>query len=169
MKNTLLACAILACGLASPAMCQTLGEEGSFQFRTPAERSVALSVAQTIEAKQGGQYEAGFGGFGAGGAGSGAGGSAANTNNLFQFIDQSSITNNCTSSGAVGSTMSCGGGGTNSVSGTNLTSSGNSNKSDTTLTGNTVTNANNTANNTLNRGDGNNNTSTTTTTNTGGR
>jgi hypothetical protein len=159
-----------AAALAMPALAsaQTLGEEGSFQFRNPAERSVALSIAQTIEAKQGGQFEAGFGGFGGTGAGSGAGGSAANTNNLFQFIDQSQITNNCTSSGGVGSPMSCGGGGSNTVSGTNLTSSGNSNKSDTTLTGNTVTNANNTANNTLNRGDGNNNTSTTTT-NTGGR
>jgi len=168
MKFILLVGALAALALPSAVSAQTLGEEGSFQFRSPAERSVALSIAQTIEAKQGGQFEAGFGGFGGTGAGSGAGGSAANTNNLFQFIDQSQITNNCTSSGAVGSTMSCGGGGTNSVSGTNLTSSGNSNKSDTTLTGNTVTNANNTANNTLNRGDGNNNATTTTTTN-GGR
>lgn len=156
-----LACAF-ACAVPGVCSAQTLGEEGAWQFRSPAERSVAASVAALIEAREEAERQRANGGFssgGSGGGGGGASGTAATTNNYFQYVDQSQTTNNCSSSGGVGSPISCGGGST-SLSGVSQVSSGNTNSARNELTGNTVTFSGNTTNNTANNGNGNSNTTT---------
>jgi len=149
MKLSLMLVCAIACAVPGVCSAQTLGEEGAWQFRTPAERSVAAGVAALIEARKAEERrrESGGGGFASDGTagGGGASGSAATTNNYFQYVDQSQTTNNCSSSGAVGSPISCGGGST-SLSGVSQVSSGNTNSSRTEVTGNTITSSGNTTN-----------------------
>jgi hypothetical protein len=145
--------ALMAVALAVPssAFAQNIGEEGGWQFRTPDDRAVAASIAQLIELQKSGAFRA-QGYNGANGSG-GVPATAANTNNVFQFIDQSTTTNNCSSTGAVGAPITCGGGGGNTVSGTSQTTSGSTQTSSNDISGNTFTSSNNRTSNNTNVGD----------------
>lgn len=152
MKLGLLA-GVVALAITSAAQAQNIGEEGGWQFQSPNDRAVSASIAQLIELKDAGAFDAqGFPTAG-GGGGSMSGSSAANTNNVFQFIDQSVTTNNCSSSGAVGSPISCGGHGGSSISGTSQYSAGNTNSATSEVKDNTFTSTGNTTNNNANVGD----------------
>jgi hypothetical protein len=135
-----------ALALPTAAYAQNIGEEGGYQFKTPEERIVDLQIEQTRQIQENGGFSM-LGGFGGGGSPLG---SAANTNNVFQFIDQSVTTNNCSSSGAVGAPITCGGHGGNTVSGTNQTSTGNTQNASNDIKDNTL---NNNSSNTTNVGE----------------
>ena len=152
MKIFLIASALLVSLLtfAAPASAQNLGEDRAWQFKSDSRTVTQLNVLNMIQLRENGGYGA-MGGSGSPGSGFGGllGSNAANTNNVFQFIDQSRTTINCSASGGVGSPMTCSGN-TNNASGVSQTSSGNTNTAHNDISGNTITstgNTNNTSNN----------------------
>lgn len=162
MKLTVaFASAAAVCLLASAAAAQdrTIGEDSAWRFGTANERAVRQNGLNQFELNKAGYFDQiQAGNLGAlAGAGGLLGGSAANTNNVFNFIDQSVTTNNCSAS-AVGASLSCGRG-DNNVSGVNQTSTGNTQDSNTNISGNTVTNRDNQTQTNLVTGNGGQNVS----------
>lgn len=157
MKLTVaLASAAAVCLMASAAVAQdrTIGEDSAWRFGSANDRAVRQNGLNQFELNKAGYFDQiQAGNLGAlAGAGGLLGGSAANTNNVFNFIDQSVTTNNCSAS-AVGASLSCGRG-DNNVSGVNQTSTGNTQDANTTISGNTVTNRDNQSQTNVNTGSG---------------
>lgn len=154
------ALALLA-GTAAAAQDRNIGEDSAWRFQTPGDRTARQNGLTLYELNRNGYFDQiRQGNLGAlAGAGGLLGATSGNVNNQFTFIDQSTTTNNCSSSGSgVGSTLTCGRG-DNTVSGTSQTSSGNTNTSRTDVTGNTVTNRDNQTQTNVNTGGGTQNNS----------
>ena len=122
---------------------RSIGEDSAWRFQSASDRAVRQNGLNQYELNRSGYFDQiRAGNLGAlAGAGSLLGGSSANTSNVFQFIDQSVTTNNCSAS-AVGASLTCGRG-DNNVSGVNQTFTGNTQTSSTDISGNTVTNRDN--------------------------
>lgn len=136
---------------------RSIGEDSAWRFQSASDRAVRQNGLNQYELNRAGYFDQiRNGNMGAlAGAGSLLGGSSANTNNVFNFIDQSVTTNNCSAS-AVGASLTCGRG-DNNVSGVNQTSTGNTQNADTDISGNTVTNRGNRTTNNQNNGSGDQN------------
>lgn len=148
MKSKIFVGAGLALALmagAAAAQDRTIGEDAPWRFGTPNDRAVRQNGLQLFELNKAGYFNQLQAGNPAAVAGAGGllGGSAANTNNVFQFIDQSVTNNNCSAS-AVGASLTCSGS-TNSVS-NNQTSTGNTQDATNTIRDNTVTSRGNQTN-----------------------
>lgn len=134
-----------AAALAGAACAQAVGEDSTWKFRNPSENVILQQNLDKIDLQKAGYYDKlkngayGLGG-GAGGAGSLLGGGASTISNYYSITNQT--TNNCSSSGAVGSPISCGSGSITS-SGVSQSTVGSSLDSNSTLTGNTVTSTGN--------------------------
>ncbi|UTC28838.1 hypothetical protein MARCHEWKA_03260 [Brevundimonas phage vB_BpoS-Marchewka] len=148
MRMKILAGAAVALAMAASAahaQDRSIGEDAPWRFGTASDRAVKQNSLQLFELNKAGYFDQLQAGNPAAVAGAGGllGGSAANTNNVFQFIDQSVTNNNCTAS-AVGASLSCSGS-SNQVS-NNQTSTGNTQDATTTIRDNTVTNQGNQTN-----------------------
>lgn len=146
MKTTFALAGALALALAASAAAaqdRAIGEDSAWRFQSASDRVARQNGLNQFELNKSGYFDQiQAGNLGAlAGAGGLLGGSAANTNNVFNFIDQSVTTNNCSAS-AVGASLTCGRG-DNNVTGTTQTSTGNTNTSDNNISGNTVTNRDN--------------------------
>lgn len=157
MKLHLALAGALAIGLmasAATAQDRSIGEDSAWRFQSATDRAVRQNGLNQYELNRAGYFDhIRNGNMGAlAGAGGLLGGSSANTNNVFNFIDQSVTTNNCSAS-AVGASLSCGRG-DNNVSGVSQTSTGNNQTATTDISGNTVTNRGNRTTNNVNTGSG---------------
>lgn len=132
-----------------------IGEDAPWRFRSASDRVATQNSLSLFELNKAGYFDQIQSGNMAALAGAGGllGSSAGNTNNVFNFVDQSTTTNNCSAT-AVGSTITCGRG-DNTVTDITQTSTGNTNTAETTITGNTLTNQGNQTN--VNTGNGNQN------------
>lgn len=153
MKRVLALVGALTCvGFASIASAQSWGvsEDTPWRFRSSDQTAVLQNNVNMIELQKSGYYDllksGGAAGAAAGGGGGLFGTTTSSTQNFFQVIQQT--TNNCSAT-AVGATLSCGSG-NQSVSGTNLTSTGNTTHSTTTVTDNVVDNVSNSGSGTQN-------------------
>ena len=158
LKSTAIAgvAALLLCAAPALAQDRAIGEDSAFRFMDANSRAVRQNSLSLYELNRNGYFDQiRQGNLGAlAGAGGLLGATSGNTANVFQFIDQSTTTNNCSNAGSgVGSTMSCSRG-DNSVSGVNQTSTGNTMSSETNVTGNTVTNRDNQTQTNVNTGGG---------------
>ena len=137
------ALAMLAGG--AQAQDRAIGEDAPWRFQSASDRVARQNSLQLFELNKAGYFDQLQAGNPAAVAGAGGllGGSAANTNNVFQFIDQSVTNNNCTAS-AVGASLSCSGS-TNTVN-NDQTSTGNSQNAETNIRDNTITNTGNQTN-----------------------
>lgn len=144
---------VLAAGAAS-AQDRSIGEDSAWRFQTASDRAVRQNGLNQFELNKAGYFDQiQAGNLGAlAGAGGLLGGSAANTNNVFNFIDQSQTTNNCSAS-AVGASLTCGRG-DNNVSGVNQTSTGNTQDAHNEIRDNEVTNRDNQSQTNLVTGNG---------------
>lgn len=138
-----LALAMLAGG--AQAQDRAIGEDAPWRFQSASDRVARQNSLQLFELNKAGYFDQLQAGNPAAVAGAGGllGGSAANTNNVFQFIDQSVTTNNCSAS-AVGATLTCSGS-TNTVN-NDQTSTGNTQDANTTIRDNDITNTGNQTN-----------------------
>ena len=137
MRNKLLMAGVGLILMGTNAYANGLGEDRPWQFKdanTTASQAINLDL---MERKKAGYYDGT--GQGAGGGGGFGGGSSA-TNNFYQFVDQSTTVNNCTSNG-VGSPITCGGATNNSTNAQTTTQSNAT--ADTTVTGNSIGTINN--------------------------
>ncbi|AXQ68789.1 hypothetical protein HOU00_gp336 [Caulobacter phage CcrPW] len=147
MKLKIIAMAGMLAGvaIAGAACAQAVGEDSTWKFRTPSENVILQQNLDKIDLQKAGYYDKlkngayGLGG-GAGAAGGLLGGGASTISNYYSITNQT--TNNCSSSGSVGSPISCGSGSITS-SGVSQSTVGSSLDSNTALTGNTVTSTGN--------------------------
>lgn len=149
MKSTIIvgAAVALALGVAGAASAQDrrIGEDSPWRFQDANDRVARQNALQLFELNKSGYFDELKAGNPAAVAGAGGllGGSASNTNNVFQFIDQSQTTNNCSASG-VGASITCSGS-TNTVNNDQV-STGNTQDATNTIRDNTVTNQGNQTN-----------------------
>lgn len=144
MRMMILAGASLALAMSAAgaqAQDRAISEDSPWRFQSPSDRVARQNALNQFELNKAGFFDQLQAGNPAAIAGAGGllGGSAANTNNVFQFIDQSVTTNNCT--GGVGASVTCGRG--DNVVSNDQTSTGNTQSAETNITGNTVTSTGN--------------------------
>lgn len=146
MKLSILAAAAVALmATGAAAQDRSIGEDSPWRFQSPSDRVAKQNALNQFELNKAGYFDQLQAGNPAAIAGAGGllGGSAANTNNVFQFIDQSVTTNNCSAS-AVGASLTCSGS-SNTVN-NNQTSTGNTQDATNTIRDNTITNTGNQTN-----------------------